>query len=348
MNLNEEISRIKEVMGLLNEQLTTTGYNLPQGHVEPTCTDDGCKGTYSGPQFLKSDSSDVAHKYSNTMSYYVGVKLKELYKQGIYVKVDLKNITMTAVPVQYGENYNPTKVTIYIPFIRVKNKCDAYTSFDHVGGWGHLNINLNKRKTNLSSLLLPGETLDVSDLKITDKNVSTSLNEYWIQWKNNTIQSDCANNSTNATPQTTSVTPQKTNVTPQTTSVTPQTTSSSSNGEEVKVTGNGIMELRKNIISKSSNASIDVNSISTNMTNYEISYKPGPTKINKISLFTRNTDDVKDDSGFTTTLNNVISQNKSDGLTVEVIKRGSLPNYPFFDGTKKFNTTLYWAVLLVY
>jgi hypothetical protein len=108
------------------------------------------------------------------------------------------------------------------------------------------------------------------------------------------------------------------------------------------------VELRKNIISKSSNASIDVNSISISMTNYEISYRSGPTKINKISLFTRNTDDVKDDSGFTTTLNNVISQNKSDSLTVKIIKRGSLPNYQFFDGTKKFNTTLYWAVLLVY
>ena len=342
MNLNEEISRIKEVMGLLNEQLTTTGYNLPQGHVEPTCTETGCKGTYSGPQFLKSDSSDVAHKYSNTMSYYVGVKLKELYKQGIYVKVDLKNITMTAVPVQYGENYNPTKVTIDIPFIRVKNKCDAYTSFDHVGGWGHSSdLDLEGRKSKLSTLLLPGETLDVSDLKITHKEERKSLSEYWIQWKNKVTQSDCSNISTNVTPQTTSVTPQKTNVTP-------QTTSSSSNGEEVNVIGNGIIELRKNIISKSSNASIDVKSISTNMTKYEISYKSGPTKINKISLFTRNTDDVKDDSGFTTTLNNVISQNKSDGLTVEVIKRGSLPNYPFFDGTKKFNTTLYWAVLLIY
>ena len=157
MNLQENILRIKEVMGLVNEQLTSTGYVLPQGHVEPTCTETGCKGTYSGPQFLRSDSSDVAHKYSNTMSNYVGVKLKELYKQGIYVKVDLKNITMAANPVQNGENYNPTKVTIDIPFIRVKNKCDAYTSFDHVGGWGHIDKgNVSRRKTKLSSLLLPG------------------------------------------------------------------------------------------------------------------------------------------------------------------------------------------------
>jgi hypothetical protein len=350
MNLRENILRIKEVMGLVNEQITSTGYNLPNGHVIPTCTQTGCKGTYSGPQFniigRNTDGTDkwndIAHDYSNTMSYYVGVKLKELYKQGIYVKVDLEMIKMTANPVKNEESADPTKVTIDIPFIRVKNKCEAYTSFDHAGGWGHLGIDLDNRKTQLSSALLPGETLDISTLNQTNKtDYNTSLNEYWIQWKNKITQSDCSNISTNVTPQTTSVTPQKTNVTP-------QTTSSSSNGEEVKVTGNGIMELRKNIISKSSNASIDVNSISMSMTNYEISYRSGPTKINKISLFTRNTDDVKDDSGFTTTLNNVISQNKSDGLTVKVIERGSLPNYPFFDGTKKFNTTLYWAVLLVY
>ena len=113
------------------------------------------------------------------------------------------------------------------------------------------------------------------------------------------------------------------------------------------VTANGIVKLRENIIEKSSNASIDVNSISVSMIDYEISYRLGPTKINKISVFARTKEDVKDDSGFTTTLDNVISQNKSDNLTVEVIERGNIPNYPFNDGTKQYNTTVYWAVLLI-
>ena len=339
MNLQENILRIKEVMGLLNEQLTSTGYNLPQGHVEPTCTDVGCKGTYDGPQFIKIGKksngddvwNDIAHDYSNTMSNYVGIKLKELYNRGIYVKVDLKNIVMTAVSVKNDESSDPTKVTINIPFIRVKNKCDAYTSFDHAGGWGHLYINLNNRKTQLSSLLLPGETLDVSDLNQTNKtDPTTSLNEYWIQWKNKTTQSDCANNSPTPKP-----------------NVNPVTKPQVSVGEVVTVTANGIVKLRENIIEKSSNASIDVNSISVSMLDYEISYRLGPTKINKISLFVRSKEDVKDDSGFTTKLNNVITQNKSDNLTVEVIERGNIPNYPFNDGTKQYNTTIYWAVLLI-
>lgn len=347
MNLQENILRIKEVMGLLNEQLTSTGYNLPQGHVEPTCTDVGCKGTYDGPQFIKIGKNqngddvwnDIAHDYSNTMSNYVGIKLKELYNRGIYVKVDLKNIVMTAVPVKNDESSDPTKVTINIPFIRVKNKCDAYTSFDHAGGWGHLYINLNNRKTQLSSLLLPGETLDVSDLNQTNKtDPTTSLNEYWIQWKNKTTQSDCANNSPTPNP--------IVNPTPKP-NVNPVTKPQVSNGQQVTVTGNGIVELRKKIIEKSSNASIDVKSISVDMSNYEISYRLGPTKINKISLFVRSKEDVNDDSGFTTKLNNIITQNKSDNLTVEIIEQGNIPNYPFNDGTKQYYTTVYWAVLLI-
>lgn len=317
MNLQENILRIKEVMGLLNEQqTTTTSYVLPQGHVEPTCTDAGCKGEYRGPQFLKSDGSDVAHKYSNTMSNYVGIKLKELYNRGIYVKVDLKNIVMTADPVQYGENYNQTHVTIDIPFIRVKNKCDAYTSFDHVGGWGHTHkINLSGRKSKLSTLLLPGETLDVSDLKMTHKNVNESLNEYWIQWKNKTTQSDCVNNSP-------------------------------SNGQQVTVTGNSYIDLRNKIINQSSNSSIDVNSIKVNMDKFEITYNLGQTKINKISLYTRNTD-IKDNTEFTAALNSVVTKNQSDGVTVKIIKEGSQDNVTVSNGKDTWQTTVYWAVLLI-
>ena len=317
MNLQENILRIKEVMGLLNEQqTTTTSYVLPQGHVEPTCTDAGCKGEYRGPQFLKSDGSDVAHKYSNTMSNYVGIKLKELYNRGIYVKVDLKSIVMTADPVQYGENYNQTHVTIDIPFIRVKNKCDAYTSFDHVGGWGHTHkINLSGRKSKLSSLLLDGETLDVSDLKMTHKNVNESLNEYWIQWKNKTTQSDCVNNSP-------------------------------SNGQQVTVTGISYIDLRNKIISQSTDSSIDVNSIKVNMDKFEITYNLGQTKIKKISLYTRNTD-IKDNTEFTAALNSVITKNQSDGVTVKVIKEGSQDNVTVSNDKDTWKTTVYWAVLLI-
>ncbi len=73
-----------------------------------------------------------------------------------------------------------------IPFIAVKEKCDAYTSFDHVGGWNH-KPSLSKRKAELKKALINGQYLDISDLKTTPEG----LQEYWIQWKNKIVQSDC-------------------------------------------------------------------------------------------------------------------------------------------------------------
>ena len=76
--------------------------------------------------------------------------------------------------------------TLVIPFISVSEACDAYTSFDHVGGWNHAPA-LSARKKQLSKVLLKGESLDISDLKTT----SEGLQEYWIQWKNKDVQADC-------------------------------------------------------------------------------------------------------------------------------------------------------------
>ena len=152
---------------------------------------------------------------------------------------------------------------------------------------------------------------------MTDKNgnVSTSLNEYWIQWKNKITQSDCVNNSP-------------------------------SNGQQVTVTGNSYIDLRNKIINQSSNSSIDVNSIKVNMDKFEITYNLGQTKINKISLYTRNTD-IKDNTEFTAALNSVIAKNKSDGLTIKVIKEGSQDNVTVSNDKDTWKTTVYWAVLLI-
>ena len=176
-----EKNNIRKMYGLIMEQAET-----------PVCNDAGCSGTYKGPEF--DDNGDVAHKYSNTMATAVGNKLKELYDAGTYVKVDMEKIKMSATSVHNNENSNPTVVTITIPFVKVTDKCEAYTSFDHVGGWGHT-PELDKRKTELKKLLIPGETFDVSEEKNTNPNSPDfpdgSLNEYWIQWKEKTRQSNC-------------------------------------------------------------------------------------------------------------------------------------------------------------
>jgi hypothetical protein len=150
------------------------------------CDENGCSGTYIGPEFdntKPAGKQDVAHQFSNEMCNKVGDKLKELYNSGKYKKVNFTSIEMTTVGMD-----GTGDVTYYlkIPFIDVSTKCDAYTSFDHVGGWGHT-PDLTNRKSQLASGLLPGEQLDISNLIKTPEG----LEEYWIQWKNKNTQADC-------------------------------------------------------------------------------------------------------------------------------------------------------------
>lgn len=144
------------------------------------CSEKGCSGTYTGSEFV--NGKDIAHQFSNKMSSAVGDKLKELYYEKNYQKVDFSSIKMTT----QGMGSGNVIYKLSIPFIPVNSKCEAYTSFDHVGGWNHKPA-LSKRKNELRKLTLNGHVLDISELKKTPEG----LQEYWIQWKNKKIQSDC-------------------------------------------------------------------------------------------------------------------------------------------------------------
>ena len=113
--------------------------------LEITCTDDACEGAYVGAEFV--DGSDVAHQFSNEMSKEVGDQLKEFYRKGQYMKVDFSTIQMSTV----GMGTGTVRYKLRIPFKRVRDKCQAYTSFDHVGGWNHT-PELNARKSQLKSV----------------------------------------------------------------------------------------------------------------------------------------------------------------------------------------------------
>lgn len=158
------------------ENLAITNQNDPL----ITCTDSHCSGTYNGAEFI--NKSDIAHQFSNTMSKIVGDKLKDLYAANKYVKVDFKNIEMSTIGMGSGQ----VAYYLFIPFKTVTTSCDAYTSFDHVGGWNHPPA-LQQRKTQLSLLLMKNEELNISTLKKTPEG----LEEYWIQWKHKNLQKDC-------------------------------------------------------------------------------------------------------------------------------------------------------------
>ncbi len=144
------------------------------------CSANECQGQYQGPEFINGE--DIAHQFSNKMSAAVGDQLKELFKAGKYSKVDFEGIVMTTKGMGSGSVIYYLK----IPFTRVETQCEAYTSFDHVGGWNHAPA-LSARKKQLQSALITNQKLDISKLKTTPEG----LQEHWIQWKNKITQAMC-------------------------------------------------------------------------------------------------------------------------------------------------------------
>ena len=149
------------------------------------CTDSFCSLNYSGPEFTiqKGEIIDTAHHMSNLISGEVEKKLKSLFDKKKYAKVDLKNIRMTSIDM---DNLGSVKLEIFIPFKRVKNPCEASTSFDHSGGWDH-DPEIEERKKKLLGIAVC-EELEISPLIRTPEN----FQEYWIQWKHKEFQANCA------------------------------------------------------------------------------------------------------------------------------------------------------------
>lgn len=162
--------------------ITVSAFQQKDTSTTITCNSNGCTGVYEGAEFI--DGSDVAHQFSNSMSAAVGDELKLQYRAGNYVKVDLEKIEMYTPGM--GSGY--VTYSLKIPFEQVSDKCEAYTSFDHCGGWNHTPA-LERRKRELRGVTLPGESLLISNLKTTPEG----LEEYWIQWKNKDVQAECIN-----------------------------------------------------------------------------------------------------------------------------------------------------------
>ena len=148
---------------------------------EITCTETGCSGTYTGPEFDLSKpikERDIAHQFSNHMATRVGDDLKALYKQKIYVKVDLTNIKMTTKDMNGIGN---VVYTLKIPFVSVKKPCGAFTAFDHRGGWNHKILGSTVRNVFRNK----------KNLQLIEKNTPEGLQEFWVQYQHMGYQSGC-------------------------------------------------------------------------------------------------------------------------------------------------------------
>jgi len=97
-----------------------------------------------------------------------------------------------------------------------------------------------------------------------------------------------------------------------------------------KIIGNDINDLRNKLNIQTKDAYIDVNSISVNMDNYQISYNLGNVKINKISL-------LFDDSG---NLNSRMVNIKNQNPNFKEIKKGSIGNLNWIVGVIPYEKSI--------
>jgi hypothetical protein len=169
------------------------------------------------------------------------------------------------------------KYSVSIPFIKVSNPCDAYTSFDHVGGWGHT-PELDRRKSELSKLLLPNDEFDVSDIIETPEG----LQEYWIQWRNKDLQSNCS------------------------------TSKKTPTQKPIIIRGTDYDTLKINIKQQTKDLSIDWNSAKLDLSSKTLEVNLGGLELINLSLIW---DNISEDN-LITRFNDLKKKNESDGFTV--------------------------------
>jgi len=171
-----------------NKQANTNLSRKFSAKVNYSISDEYLFFSYEGPEFavVNGEISDTAHRLSNFASKITGEQLKKRYAEGNYSKVDLRKIVMKT---EGMDNEDSVLYTLKIPLVRVKNKCAAFTSFDHSGGWNHA-PDIKKR---LKDLKKPGKTTVLCNSLRVSKCYKTkeNLQEYWIQWKNKQMQGEC-------------------------------------------------------------------------------------------------------------------------------------------------------------
>ena len=296
-----ERKNILGMYGLIKEQEVTPchysdwvngdGIKKPKVTITPSVA--GVTGVYKGPEsgfcinHLSGNTGDTIHQLAGVVAREVTAKyLKELYRQGTYVKPDLNGINMLK-----ADNF----FQIDIPFIKTTED-KAITNFNERGGMGHeandtfqafmATIENNKRYGLIETVK-----------KVASGGRSNDITEHFVAFrdlKDFPIKTQPSQNNTPNTNQTQS--PQNNNKKP------------------ASVKGNDLLDLRVKLTAETKNISIDVNSIKVDMNNYTVSYNYGDTKIQKLSL-------LFDDRG---DLYNRLESILIDNPTMKVLKDGKI------------------------
>jgi hypothetical protein len=183
-NLNEELSRIKSMMGLITEQSSCEWENYKNGDgvsrpkITVNTNDNGVTVTYQGPetgvciQHKNGSTSDSLHQTCGVTRKVVSKYLKDLYSRGTFVYPDLNGITMSK-----SDNF----LQITIPFVKTTED-KAITNFNERGGWGHTGDDTAKEfETSISD---PSKYTMVNKIqKVASGGKSADITETWFSFR---------------------------------------------------------------------------------------------------------------------------------------------------------------------
>lgn len=158
-----------------------------QTKVSINITETELSASYYGPEFL--DGIDTAHRLSNLVATELGKHLKSEFTKGNYLKVDFKNtiIKTEGNPVFVYPSENYVNYQIKMPFIKVKNSCDAFTGVEHRGTWAKNDIQsefpywINNLKAQIA----------VGNPEYMFFQTPEGFMEYWVQFRHKNFQGNC-------------------------------------------------------------------------------------------------------------------------------------------------------------
>ncbi len=274
MNITENVNRVKEIMGLLNEQAgceysqykNGDGINKPKITVQQS--ENGVYATYIGPetgfciQHAKGSTRDTLHQLAGVVRVVVSGYLKTLYKQGIFVKPSLKDIDM-----QKDNNF----FKISVPFVKTTED-KAITNFNERGSWG--GNAMDTIHEFLSTINNERYGLINTVTKYASGGKSADITEHWVSFRD--LETFPIQTKKEERPE-----PPMRKQEPVVNTPAP-----SSNKNVVTIKGSGFDDLNLKLKESARNISILDDSIRIDMKNFTITYQPGNTKIAGIYMIT--------------------------------------------------------------
>lgn len=259
--------------------------------------------TYSGPdiagciQSANGDNDTVHQLATIAIMYELSPYLKQLYRQGKFLKPDLKNITMPGVKNVYW--------TINVPLIEVP-EYEAITNINRRGSMG--GDPTSQYDKFLSTIVNDPNVKNLQEVTVKGRGI-TEMIAMWRNIKDFPIQTQPSSSQSNVTKS-------------------QQTTQQAPTGDLIQVTSDNFTSFNEQIRDKTHLKSINLDSIKLNTSNFTFSVDLGDTFVHRLTLFVEpgsvDSDEVGNQEAQQTLKNRieVAKEKNKESFVLEELKSG--------------------------